>query len=104
MQIKEHISKGVLKEGEMLPSIRLLAKNLEVSVITTKRAYSELEQEGLIVSVAGKGSYVSDLNKNTIKNTYRADIQKHIKAIQELSNASGIELKAIIKMMEDEFK
>ena len=57
-QIKEQIVAKELKEGETLPSIRTLARDLKISVITTKRAYEELEKEGLIYSVAGKGFYV----------------------------------------------
>lgn len=59
-QIKEEIVKGLLKEGDPLPSIRSLAGDLKISVITTKRAYEELEKEGLIYSVAGKGFYVDN--------------------------------------------
>ena len=59
-QIKENIIAGELKEGEPLPSIRNLARDLKISVITTKRAYEELEKEGLIYSVAGKGFYVDN--------------------------------------------
>lgn len=61
-QIKKEIPDGRLLEGEKLPSIRLLAKELRVSVITTKRAYDELEQEGFIDSVQGKGSFVAPQN------------------------------------------
>src|SRR5690606_28356924 len=58
-QIKESILRGELQEGELLPSIRQLAKDLHISVITTKRAYDDLEQEGFFVSVVGKGSLVA---------------------------------------------
>lgn len=61
-QIKEQIMKGELVESHPLPSIRSLAKELNISVITTKRAYDELEKEGFIVTVAGKGSYVAPIN------------------------------------------
>ena len=57
-QLKEAIFSGELKDGDLLPSIRQLAKDLQISVITTMRAYNDLEQEGFIVSVQGKGSYV----------------------------------------------
>ena len=59
VQIKSFIISGDLKEGDLLPSIRNLAKDLRISVITTKRAYDELEKDGYIYSVAGKGSYVA---------------------------------------------
>ena len=61
-QIKEKILSGELKTGEALPSIRLLAKELRISVITTKRAYDDLEQEGFIHTMPGKGSFVAPSN------------------------------------------
>ena len=63
IQIKNLIMKGELIENEMLPSIRGLAKELQISVITTKRAYEELERDGFIASVPGKGSFVAAQNK-----------------------------------------
>jgi len=66
-QIKSHIINGDLKDGEALPSIRNLAKELHISVITTKRAYEELEREGYIISIPGKGSFVSAQNKELLK-------------------------------------
>ena len=66
-QIKDHIMKGLLKESESLPSIRSLAKDLNISVITTKRAYDELEKEGFIITIAGKGSYVAAQNKELLR-------------------------------------
>ena len=59
-QIKSQILSGVLKEGDALPSIRVLARELRISVITTKRAYDELEHEGLLHSVAGKGTFAAN--------------------------------------------
>ena len=100
-QIKEHIAKWILKENDALPSIRLLAKNLEVSVITTKRAYDELEREGLIVSVAGKGSYVSGLNKDSIKASYEDEIKVHLLEIKKLANASGMSISELRKLLEE---
>ena len=66
-QIKQLIISNVLKEGEALPSMRLLAKELKISVITTKRAYEELEREGFIETVTGKGSFVSAKNPELLK-------------------------------------
>ncbi len=65
-QVKEAIMKGELVEADPLPSIRNLAKELQISVITTKRAYDELEKEGFIVTVPGKGSYVAAENKELL--------------------------------------
>lgn len=66
-QLRKHILNGDLKGGEQLPSIRSLAKELQISVITTKRAYEELEKEGYIETVAGKGTYVSVQNNELIR-------------------------------------
>ena len=63
-QIKQLIMTDVLKEGDALPSMRVLAKDLRISVITTKRAYEELESEGFIETVTGKGSFVAGRNKD----------------------------------------
>lgn len=68
-QIKEQIVRGELAESQPLPSIRNLAKELKISVITTKRAYDELERDGYIVTVAGKGSYVAEMNKEMLRET-----------------------------------
>ena len=66
-QIKEQIVSGVLKEGEGLPSLRELARDLRISVITTKRAYEDLERDGFICSVQGKGSFVAPRNRELIR-------------------------------------
>lgn len=66
-QIKNMIMRGELREGDMLPSIRSLAKELQISVITTKRAYEELENDGYIVTVQGKGSFVAAQNKELLR-------------------------------------
>jgi GntR family transcriptional regulator len=75
-QIKELVLKGELSEGDSLPSIRQLAKDLQVSVITTKRAYEELESTGFIVSIVGKGSFIASQNLEFLK-------EKRLKAIEE---------------------
>lgn len=76
-QMKQHIFSGELQEGEMLPSIRSLAKELQISVITTKRAYEELEKEGFIETVPGKGSFVAVQNKELMR-------EKKLKLIEEI--------------------
>lgn len=75
-QVKNHILTGVLEEGASLPSIRNLAQELRISVITTKRAYEELEREGFIHTMPGKGSFVSGQNKELLR-------EKRIKIIEE---------------------
>lgn len=74
-QIKAMILNGALKEGDPLPSMRLLAKELRISIITTKRAYEELEREGYIESYTGKGSFVKAINREMVKETVVYEIE-----------------------------
>ena len=75
-QIKGQILVGELATGEMLPSMRVLARELKVSVITTKRAYEELERDGFIVTVVGKGSFVCGMNSEVLKESLLFDIEE----------------------------
>ena len=79
--------------------MRLLAKELRISVITTKRAYDELEREGFIVSFTGKGSFVAGKNIDLIKEQLLKEIENHMQEIVKLSDNCGIELKELIEMM-----
>lgn len=97
-QIKSHIISGELNEGTALPSMRLLAKELRISVITTKRAYDELEKEGFIVSMIGKGSYVASKNIDLIKEQYLKEIENHMQEIADLAERCGIKLNELIEM------
>jgi GntR family transcriptional regulator len=98
-QIKALVISGELNEGDTLPSMRLLAKELRISVITTKRAYDELEREGFIISVTGKGSFVASKNVELIKEQQLKEIEAHMQAIAGLAASSGIELSQLIEMM-----
>ena len=98
-QIKSMIISGELNEADLLPSMRLLAKELRISVITTKRAYEELEKEGFIVSVTGKGSYVASKNIELIREQQLKEIENHMQAVSELASSCGIELNELIEMM-----
>lgn len=75
-QIKEQILIGELKEGDALPSMRLLAKELRISIITTKRAYEELEREGYIESYTGKGSFVKGINHEVVRESVLCEIEE----------------------------
>ena len=77
-QLKSKIISGELKEGDALPSMRLLAKELRISVITTKRAYEELEREGFIISVTGKGSFVASKNTEFIREEQLRKIEDYL--------------------------
>lgn len=89
-QIKIKIGQGDLQPHTQMPSIRLLAKNLKVSVITTKRAYEELEQAGYLYTIPGKGSYVADISKAIILNDAVKAVETHLAAIKLIADQSGI--------------
>lgn len=97
-QMKELILTGKLSEGEMLPSIRGLAKELRISVITTKRAYDELEREGYIDTVAGKGSFVAGTNKELIREENLKKIEEHLQEISVLARTCGITREELTEM------
>lgn len=98
-QIKSLILKNELKEGEILPSIRNLAKELGISVITTRRAYEELEKEGFTETVRGKGTFVAAQNKEFMKeNKLKIIEEKLLDAVSE-SKMLGLELDELIKML-----
>lgn len=98
-QIKSLIISGELNEGDALPSMRLLAKELRISVITTKRAYEELEREGFTVSFTGKGSFVASQNIDLIKEQQLKEIENHMQEIIKLSDNCGIKLDELIEML-----
>lgn len=101
-QIKNNIIAGFLKEGDALPSIRALAKDLRISVITTKRAYDELEREGFIYTVASKGCFVAKKNIELIREESLKKIEEHMKNISELAIAcklSDEDLKEMFKTL-----
>ena len=97
-QIKNQIISGALQPGEMLPSIRSLAKDLKISVITTKRAYDELEQEGFIYTVAGKGCYVAEKNLELIREENLKKIEQHMDCIRTLAAGCGLSSEDLISM------
>ena len=98
-QIKGLIISGELNEGDALPSMRLLAKELRISVITTKRAYEELEREGFITSMTGKGSFVASKNTNLIKEVTFKKIEASMTQIVESANMCGLQLDELIEML-----
>ena len=101
-QIKEMILNGELKEGEILPSMRFLAKELRISMITTKRAYEELEREGYIESYTGKGSFVKKINNEMVRETILYEIEELFEAAlgkAKLVKLSYPELQEILEMI-----
>lgn len=98
-QIKGMILKGELKEGDLLPSIRGLARDLQISVITTKRAYDELEKEGFIETVQGKGSFVAAQNKELMKEKKLKIIEEKLVEVVEESKLLGLSYEEIEEML-----
>lgn len=105
-QIKNQIINGELKEDEALPSIRNLAKDLRISVITTKRAYDELEKDGFIYTIASKGCFIAPKNLELLREENLKRIEQYMEEINRLSKPCGLSKKEIIEMfdlfMEDE--
>ena len=99
-QIKSKIMSGELREGGALPSMRLLAKELRISVITTKRAYEDLERDGFIVTVVGKGSFVAAQNAELVREEHLRAAEEHIQAAVSLARAGGIEKKVLEEMLD----
>lgn len=98
-QIKALIMNGTLKEGEMLPSIRVIAKELKVSVITTKRAYADLERDGFIEVVQGRGSFVSARNLDFIREEQLKNTEMHIQKAVEAARIGNISLEELMEML-----
>jgi len=104
-QIREQILSGELAPGTPLPSIRALAKDLRISVITTKRAYDELERAGFLVTVAGKGSFVAEQNLELVREAHLAEIEGHLRAAGELARQCGLswaELSEMLRLQTEE--
>lgn len=98
-QIKNLILNGSLTAGDALPSMRLLAKELRISVITTKRAYEELEREGFIVSITGKGSFVASKNAELIKEEQLRIVDDYLSKAVKASKSCGITLSELQEIL-----
>ncbi len=97
-QIKQLIQSGGLAADEALPSIRLLAKDLRISVITTKRAYEELEREGYIYTVPGKGSFVARRNPELMREEQLRKIESLMEEIARLAPGCGLSNEDLMEM------
>ncbi len=98
-QIKSQIISGELKQDEMLPSIRGLAKDLRISFITTKRAYEELEKEGFIYTLPAKGCYVAPKNLELLREENLKKIEEHIDEIVRLAASCNLTKQDITEMI-----
>ncbi|MDO4662789.1 MAG: GntR family transcriptional regulator [Tissierellia bacterium] len=99
-QIKEQIINGTLKSGEKLTSIRALAKDLGISIMTVKKSYDALESSGFVKSVQGKGSYIMGKNKSFLKEEKQKEIENYISKIVDISNEYDISKKEILETFE----
>ena len=98
-QIKNAILSGELSPGDALPSIRALAKDLRISVITTTRAYDELERDGFIDRVPGKGSYVAEKNLELVREAHLKQIEDHMNAIVDLAAGCSLTEEEAVEML-----
>ena len=98
-QIRAQIISGDLEDNQLLPSIRGLARDLRISFLTTKRAYDELEKDGLIYTVQGKGSYVAPRNEDLIREDNLRKIEEHLEQISLLARAARISNEELFEML-----
>ena len=103
-QIKAAIISGELKEGDALPSMRMLAKELHISMITTKRAYEELERGGFIQTVAGKGCYVAPKNLDFVREMHLKELEAYLQQAVSLSGMCNVEISELHEMLDMIYK
>jgi GntR family transcriptional regulator len=99
-QIRDAVLRGELSEGALLPSIRALAKDLRISVITTKRAYDDLEQEGYVVTVLGKGSFVAERNAELLHESRLAIVENRLDDAVRTARSLGIDRADVYRLMD----
>ena len=98
-KIKEKIINGQIKPGDMLPSMRALAKNLRISVITVQKAYEDLQRDGYVESVAGKGTFIALRNSAFIREEQLKNIEEHLQQAADMGRANGIEVEKLIELL-----
>ena len=98
-QIKGMIMNGTLKPGDPLPSMRLLAKELRISVITTKRAYEELERDGFITTVVGKGSFVREADREFVREERLKAVEGHLQAAVDAARQCGMGEQEVLEIL-----
>lgn len=99
-EIIDQIMNGELTEGMILPSIRHLAMDIKISIMTIKKAYDELEKEGYIISVQGKGTFVTTKNVELVKEQAKKEIEKHVLKTVEISKQFQIEKQQILDLFD----
>jgi Predicted transcriptional regulators len=103
-QIRGQILSGALRPGDPLPSIRSLARDLRISVITTKRAYDELEADGFLATVAGKGSFVAEKDLALVREMHLLEIEEHLQKAAELAGGCGLSRDDLLEMLRLQFE
>ena len=103
-QIKAKILNGELQQGDALPSIRLLAKELRISVITTKRAYEELEREGLIVTQTGRGSFVAQVSGARLREEQLRAVEAHLAQAVRAAKQGGVTAEEFMEIAQTAFE
>ena len=99
-QVKAQILSGKLKEGDALPSLRALAKDLRISVITTKRAYEELEREGFLYTLTGKGSFVAGKNAEFLREEQLRQVEHHLAEAAKAAALCGMTKEELLSALE----
>lgn len=98
-QVKSAIMSGELQPGDPLPSMRALAKSLHISVITTQRAYEDLQRDGFIDTITGRGSFVAVQNKDIIQEEQLRNAENHLQEAAEIGRTHGISLEKLIEIL-----
>jgi len=99
LQIKAKIMSGELETGDPLPSMRSLAKSLHISVITAQRAYEDLQRDGFIETVAGRGSFVAAQNRDFIQEEQQRKVEEHLQEAADIGRSHGIKLEKLIELL-----
>jgi len=103
-QVKEQVMTGALSAGDALPSMRQLARDLRISVITTKRAYEELERDGFLENVPGKGCFVAPQDRELLREAQLRRVEDHLSQAAEEARRGGISLPELQEMLELVYK
>src|SRR5699024_8019484 len=103
-QIKQQIANGTLKSGDALPSIRNLAKKLRVSVITTKRAYEELEKDGYVLSSVGKGTFIAGQSPHILKEWQMRELENKLEDVIKDAKLIGLDQEELIELIKVYFE
>ncbi len=99
-QIKEQILRGELREGDALPSMRLLARDLRISVITTKRAYEDLERDGFLTTVPGKGCFVAPQNSQLVREETLRRVEEHLGRAVDAARTGGVSREEVNELLD----